>query len=376
MESNAIDQAQRSVVLCVDDEHIVLNSIGEQLKRGLSQPCLIEVAESGEEALEIVDELIEQGTHLAVVISDHLMPRMKGDELLRRIHARLPDARKILLTGQASADAVGSAVNHASLYRYIAKPWESADLLLTINEALKSYRQTLELARKTTRLRRTLEVFQRFVPRDFIRQLPADDVTTLSLGAGVERDMSVLFSDMRGFTSRAETMAPTEAFGFLNRYLGHAGPIIREHSGFIITFLGDALMAAFPGGPDDALACSQDLYARLSRFNDMEGLRGDERLRIGVGVNTGPLLIGIIGDDERWEGSAISDVANTAARIESLTKKLGVAIAASESTIAGLNAPEKVSHRRIGEVNVKGRKQPVNVYEIITTAAGGEPSAS
>ncbi|MCA9715058.1 MAG: response regulator, partial [Myxococcales bacterium] len=349
-------------------------SIGEQLKRGLSRPCLIEVAESGEEALEIVDELIEQGESLAVVISDHLMPRMKGDELLRRIHARLPDARKILLTGQASADAVGGAVNHASLYRYIAKPWESADLLLTINEALKSFLQARELARKTARLERTLEVFQRFVPRDFIRQLPAADVTRLALGDGVEREMSVLFTDMRAFTSRAETMSPKQAFAFLNRYLGHAGPIVRAHRGFIVTFLGDALMAAFPGGPDDAIACSVELLARISSFNDGEGLRGDDRLRIGVGVNTGSLLIGIIGDDERWEGSAISDVANTAARIEGLTKKLGISIAASESTIAGLSSATRYAHRRIGEVFVKGRKRPVNVFEIVTAAGDAAPA--
>ncbi|MCA9717664.1 MAG: hybrid sensor histidine kinase/response regulator [Myxococcales bacterium] len=146
------------VVLCVDDERFVLRSLREQLRRGLSQTCTVEVAESGEEALELVEELTGEGAALAVVISDHLMPRMKGDELLTRIHARSPDTLTVLLTGQASAEAVGNAVNHASLYRYIEKPWQSADLLITIEQALDSFLTEQELRDTSLRLRRSQEV--------------------------------------------------------------------------------------------------------------------------------------------------------------------------------------------------------------------------
>ena len=113
----------KPVILCVDDEKIILSSLKEQLKRHFGSLYHIETVESGEEALEVVGEFAERNVELPIVVADQIMPGMKGDELLRAIHLRLPKTLKIMLTGQANADAVGNAVNHARLYRYIAKPW-------------------------------------------------------------------------------------------------------------------------------------------------------------------------------------------------------------------------------------------------------------
>lgn len=110
-------------ILLVDDEPMVLEGLAEELLRNFGQDCQIEAAESGEEALEILEEVQGEGIEIAVVISDQLMPGIKGDELLSQIHLQYPDILKIMLTGQAEADAVGNAVNSANLYRYIAKPW-------------------------------------------------------------------------------------------------------------------------------------------------------------------------------------------------------------------------------------------------------------
>jgi serine phosphatase RsbU (regulator of sigma subunit)/CheY-like chemotaxis protein len=129
----------KPVILCVDDEKVVLDSLTQQLRYHLGDQYDFEVAESGEEALELADDLLADGQHLAVMISDQLMPGIKGDELLAQLHRRSPDTLKVLLTGQASAEAIGRAVNHAKLYRYLAKPWDKTDLLLTIEEAAKSY---------------------------------------------------------------------------------------------------------------------------------------------------------------------------------------------------------------------------------------------
>src|SRR5919199_5726716 len=129
------------LILCVDDETVILDSLTEQLKRILGNNYEIEAAESGEEALEILEELQEDGLEIALIISDQIMPGMKGDELLIKIHAQYPKILKIMLTGQADAQAVGNAVNAANLYRYIAKPWEETDLILTVKEALRSYAQ-------------------------------------------------------------------------------------------------------------------------------------------------------------------------------------------------------------------------------------------
>lgn len=128
----------KSVILCIDDDNIVLNSLKEQLKKSISGYD-IEVAESGKEALEFIEELLEEDIEISLVISDYIMPGMKGDEVLCEIHKKIPNAIKILLTGQATIEGVTNSVNNANLYRYMSKPWEESDLRLTINEAIKSY---------------------------------------------------------------------------------------------------------------------------------------------------------------------------------------------------------------------------------------------
>ncbi|MGQ4647971.1 PAS domain S-box protein [Lyngbya aestuarii] len=128
-------------IVCVDDEPAVLESLKEQLKRHFGKDYYIEVAENGEEAIEIVKELQKEGIEIPLIISDQIMPGMTGDKLLSQIHAQYPETLKILLTGQATIEAVGNAVNSAKLYRYIAKPWDEVDLSLTVAEGVRSYLQ-------------------------------------------------------------------------------------------------------------------------------------------------------------------------------------------------------------------------------------------
>jgi signal transduction histidine kinase len=135
----------KPAIICVDDERVVLNSLRDQLIQNFQNQYTIELAESGEEALEIFEELHEDNIMIPLVISDQIMPNMQGDDLLIEIHQRYPKTFKILLTGQANAEAVGNAVNQASLYRYIAKPWDQADLNLTVSEAIRSYFQDRRL---------------------------------------------------------------------------------------------------------------------------------------------------------------------------------------------------------------------------------------
>lgn len=131
-------------ILCVDDEEIILQSLKNELY-SFSEKYLIELAADGDEALEALEELQLEGYELALVISDYVMPRMKGDELLCQIHLNYPNALKIMLTGQSNVEGISNAINHASLYRYIAKPWEKEDLVLTIQEALTKYIQSRKL---------------------------------------------------------------------------------------------------------------------------------------------------------------------------------------------------------------------------------------
>ncbi len=148
---------KKSAILCVDDEQVVLTSLMDQLIHYVGDDYSIEVAESGEEALEVLKELLEDGVEVPLIISDQIMPGMKGDELLTEVHQRYPQALKIFLTGQADANAVGNAVNSANLYRYITKPWDEADLKLTVAEALHSYTQDKQLTAQQKLLEDALE---------------------------------------------------------------------------------------------------------------------------------------------------------------------------------------------------------------------------
>lgn len=132
---------KQKVIFCVDDEKIVLNSLKAELKNIFGDQYIIETAESGTEALEAIDALLQQNVEVPVVIVDYAMPHMKGDELLIKIKEISPITIKILLTGQATLEGITNTINMAGLYRYIAKPWDPNDLILSVQQALRSYDQ-------------------------------------------------------------------------------------------------------------------------------------------------------------------------------------------------------------------------------------------
>jgi signal transduction histidine kinase len=152
----------KKVILCVDDERLVLSSLKAQLKRGLGPEYIIETAESGEDALEIIDEIETEGADLPLVISDQIMPGCKGDDLLIIIQKRLPKSLSIMLTGHATAEAIGRALNYGRLYRYIAKPWEEIDLILTVSEAVRSYYQAKTIDEQRIELSKLVSQLQEY----------------------------------------------------------------------------------------------------------------------------------------------------------------------------------------------------------------------
>jgi PAS domain S-box-containing protein len=141
-------------IICIDDEPMILESLKIQLREAFGTDYYIETAVGGIEALELVEELLEGGNEVVTVIADYIMPDLRGDEVLKRIHELSPKTLKIMLTGQADLKAVENTIKYAKLYRYIAKPWESEDLKLTVTEAIHSYLQERQLVQKTRELER------------------------------------------------------------------------------------------------------------------------------------------------------------------------------------------------------------------------------
>lgn len=360
------------VILCIDDEKMVLDSLKEQLRSGLDNNYLIEMAESGEEALEIIEELSGDGYDLSVVICDQIMPGLKGDEFLKIVHERSNKTLKILLTGQADAQAVGNAVNQANLYRYIAKPWQATDLLLTVKEALRSYVQDKKLAEQNIMLQKSNEelarlnrAYERFVPGEFLRLLERKSIVEVELGDQIQTEVTILFSDIRYFTSLSEQMTPQENFDFINAYLGRISPIIRTHNGFIDKFIGDAVMALFPVQADDALQAAISMQQSVAHYNNHRYNKGRQPINIGIGLHTGKVMLGTIGETARMEGTVISDAVNLAARLEGLTKLYAASILISEQTLFSLDRPNRYNLRFLDRVRVKGRTEPISVFEIL-----------
>ncbi len=187
------------VILCIDDESIVLDSLKEQIQQGFSGELQVEVAESGDEALEIFDELLEDDFEIPVVVADFIMPGMKGDALLEKIHGVQPASKKILLTGQASLEGISNAVNKANLYRFISKPWEKHDLILTIKEALKSYDQDKTIVIQNEELRELNTNLEKKVEQR-TQELKELNATKDKFFSIIAHDLKNPFNTLMGFT--------------------------------------------------------------------------------------------------------------------------------------------------------------------------------
>ena len=528
----------RQVIICVDDERTVLRSLKAELQEAVGNDYTIEIAEGGEEALELIEELLEDRDEVLLIISDHIMPEMKGDELLKQAHLISPKTIKIMLTGQADIEAIANAINSANLYRYITKPWQAEDLKLTVKEALNSYIQAQQLTQQNAQLQamnqelaqltceqtvliaklqenenrvtqfldampvgvavldadgqlyyvnqkaeeilgkgvipdtsseKLSEVYQvyqagtnreypvenmpivralkgeiataddaelhqgdkiipleifatpiydkkgnivyaintfqditerkkaeaerqkfieelfevncnlelsldaevviaeatsRFVPKEFLAFLGCDSIVDVKLGEAVELEMSVLFSDIRDFTTLSEQMTPTENFKFINSYLSRMEPLIVENQGFIDKYIGDEIMALFSEGADDAVKAGIAMLQTLAEYNRDRVSLGYVPVEIGVGINTGSLILGIVGGKSRMDGTVISDAVNLASRIESLTKNYGVSLLITQQTFDRLTNPADYASRVIDKVQVKGKSEWVTVYEV------------
>jgi class 3 adenylate cyclase/ActR/RegA family two-component response regulator len=363
----------RPVILCIDDEPMVLDSLRRQLSQALENEYEIETAIGGRDALELIEELLEEGSQIAVAISDYIMPDLKGDEVLKKIHEMSPCTLKIMLTGQASVEGITNAINTAKLYRYIAKPWQNEDLLLTVKEAIKSYSQAQLLAEQNAQLiqinqelRALNQAFSRFVPDDFLKLLNKKSIVDIEFGDSIQKEMSVVFSDIRSFTSLSEQMSIEDTFKFINGYFSRMEPAVSENYGIIDKYIGDAVMALFGSinHADNALKAGISMLERLADYNLTRQKPDRQPIKIGIGINTGSLMLGTVGGKFRMDGTTIGDAVNLASRLEGLTKEYGVPLLISSFTFFELQDPNQYHIRVIDWVRVKGKSQKVSVFEV------------
>ena len=186
------------------------------------------------------------------------------------------------------------------------------------------------------------------------------------LGDGIEREMTVLVQRRALVHDALRGMSPGETFGFINDLLAHTGPVVREYGGIVDKYVGDAIMALFPGPTDDALQRGDRDAARGRGATTASAPRADlPPIAVGVGLHRGSLMLGTIGEAERMDGTVIADAVNVASRVEGLTKYFGAPILVTESVYAALSDPSRYAMRYLGRVPVKGKLNEIGIYEVL-----------
>ena len=370
-----VEGGKKKKVLIVDDtpENI------QVLMGTLKDQYAIVAATNGEKALKMA--IAEPRPDL--ILLDIMMPGMDGFEVCRRLKTD-PETRDIPVIFLSALDDTANKVKGfaTGAVDYISKPFQPEEVHVRVNTHLTMNRLKQSLAEKNKELQayseqleervkeRTAElaslnrVYERFVPREFIDLLEKKSILEINLGDQVSQKMTVMFADIRGWTTLLEKMTPTEAFSFINAYLRRVNPVIKDCNGFIDQYYGDGVMALFPGTPDDAVRAAVGMQGAVVEYNKERARDGFAPIGIGVGLHLADLMMGIIGSEDRMQGAVVADAVNLAARIEGLNKMYGSYVSLSDETFFAMKEPDRYRHRFIDKVRVKGRVDAVTVYEV------------
>jgi two-component system sensor histidine kinase ChiS len=321
-------------------------------------------AYSGREA----GQLLQAHPDVALILLDVVMETDDaGLALARHIRRDLNNqsVRIVLRTGQPGQAPEGTVVVDYDINDYKAKTELTTQKLFTsVVTALRAFRHLTAIEAHRQEIRKIALASARFVPREFLKVLCKESIVEVELGDQVQQEMTIMFSDVRSFTSLSEGMTPKENFDFINELLSQICPVIRDHNGFVDKYLGDGIMALFPGQADDAVQAAIDMRRQLGRFNAECQAQGRPSIQIGIGLHTGLLMLGTIGEAQRMEGTVISDAVNLASRVEGLTKRYGAGLVISEQTLLRLEDPTQYHFRFVDRVQVKGKRDSVAVFEV------------
>jgi adenylate cyclase len=346
---------EQARILVVDDDSLnrkLLVRLVEQEGHGAR------TAENGREALELI-----RADPADVVLLDIVMPELDGISVLEQLKSD-PGLTRIPVIMISAVDELESVMRCIEIGAedYLPKPFDAVLLRARINAGLTKKR-LYELEREQVR-----SAFSRFVPEHVVDEVLARTDADLRL-AGSRNVGTIMFTDIRGFTTFAETAPPELVLEILNDYFDEMTEAIFAHGGTLVGYRGDGLLVVF-GAPlafddhaDRALAAAREMLdVRLPRFNARLGARGIGAFRMGIGLNSGPFMSGNVGSELRMEYTVHGDTVNTASRIEAMTKDSSHSLLVAESTAEALTAP--VGTAFVGEVEVRGRQSAIRLWTL------------
>jgi adenylate cyclase len=367
-------------ILLVDDEQENLDSLSLVLDKEYN----LLFANDGEHALRVIDEL-DNPEDIHMIVSDQRMPKLTGVDLFKKTTVLIPNAVRVILTGYTDVEAAISSINEGQIYKFLTKPIDPVDLRKTVRRGLEQHiradeevQKVVDLKKRVTEVENILTVFEKFVPRQLTSRISKGGVQNIRIGQA-ERDLvTILFADVRGFSSIAENLDPQELLNFLNRCFKFMSGPIYSHSGFVDKYIGDSIMAMFditPGSETGDHAISAALAAiemqkSISGFNTAnESLNGP--IRITTGIHTGPVVIGTVGAESRMDLTVMGDSVNITADLERYNDTYGSSIIASSDSVKLFNGHPGIEWRELDTVGTKGRRDPHLIYEIMTETIDG-----
>ncbi|MFB2838758.1 response regulator [Floridanema evergladense] len=317
-----------------------------------------------------------------LIVLDVMMPGMNGFEVCQKLRedSILQTIPIIFLT---ALDDDRSKLRGLEVMGddFLTKPFKN-DLLLTKIasilrlQEIRSQQFQQEIKEKTKKQLSAAwninlalsEKLRLFVPDQFLHRIAPNGVESIQLGNAQEEEITVLFCDIRKFTTICESQSPSETFQWLNVFFTQMNACIIANHGFIDKFLGDALMVVFDrpkSHPQDAVNGALMMQQKIVKFNsDRAKYNLIQPINIGIGIHTGKGIIGALGADSRIDSTVIGDVVNTAARLQELTKHYECGIIASESVISQLHPSEFFEVRWIDRVVPRGKQHAQDIYEI------------
>ncbi len=353
----------RERILVIDDSKTVRNFMGQGLAQ---QGFEVTTAADGQEGLALA---IQKKPDL--VVTDLEMPLMNGREFTRELKKQdlFKDTPVIMLTASGSRrdEAKG---RHAGIDAYLSKPFAPDKLVVLVEKLIAERKLLAERGELQNRNQFIREIFGRYMTADVVQTL-LESSDGLRLG-GERRTVTIMMSDLRGFSSISERLSPEEVVSMLNVYLEAMTNVIVTYGGTIDEFIGDAILTIF-GAPlakeDDAqraVACAVDMQLAMAAVNAQNRQQGFPELEMGIGISTGDVVVGNIGSRKRAKYGIVGSYVNMTARIESYT--VGGQILISEETLNATS--DLVQTGRHMDIEPKGAKKPMTIYEVMGI---GEP---
>ncbi len=361
-------------ILVVDDEPDLEVIFRQKFRKQIRKnEFAFSFAYNGAEALE----QLKTDSAIDLVVTDINMPVMDGLTLLGEIEAQYPVCKSVVVSAYGDMENIRTAMNRGA-FDFLTKPIDLEDLEITISKTLQMVQELQEKIKLQEQKEEAqqesleLEKHNRFIRETFGRFLTEEVVNTLlespeglKLGGEI-REVTILMSDLRGFSSLSEGLAPDQVVEILNRYLEAMANIIIAHEGTIDEFIGDAILVIF-GAPirqkdhaPKAVACAVAMQQAMEAVNEANRKDGLPELEMGIGLNTGEVIVGNIGSSKRMKYGVVGSHVNLASRIESCT--VGGQVLLSETTYQKVASVVDINQKL--KISAKGFKEPVTIYDI------------